>query len=305
MTGNFFDDQRKLAAQRAVPGGRRPRGEAPGQDLPFFERDPDGAEERSRWVRTLDEEGAPAPAYTVVFDGELYRMALVPDGTLGPVEDAAPVGCGKEWFGVEDPPGGKWMIRNGRRLEQAEYPELFAVIGTIWNTGGEGPTQFRIPDRRGRVGVGAGQGPGLTNRPLGSRFGEEEHTLTVTEMPAHSHGGSTGSGGAHNHGGSTGQAGGHSHGGSTGSAGAHSHSYPNAGGILPVGTGQGNAANALPGNTGSEAGHDHAITSVGDHGHAVPNQAGHDHAVTSQGGGQAHENMPPAIAENHIIRVRP
>jgi microcystin-dependent protein len=56
---------------------------------------------------------------------------------------------------------------------------------------------FNIPDMRGRVGIGYGAGSGLTTRGLGDISGAETHTLTVGEMPRHSHtsnaiGGSTG-----------------------------------------------------------------------------------------------------------------
>jgi microcystin-dependent protein len=47
--------------------------------------------------------------------------------------------------------------------------------------------QFFLPDMRGRVGVGAGQGSGLSQRTLGSMVGEEDHQLTIAEMPGHRH----------------------------------------------------------------------------------------------------------------------
>jgi len=49
--------------------------------------------------------------------------------------------------------------------------------------------QFFVPDMRGRAPVGAGAGFGLSNRAIGQQIGAETHTLSVTELPAHTHGG--------------------------------------------------------------------------------------------------------------------
>jgi microcystin-dependent protein len=72
----------------------------------------------------------------------------------------------------------------GQSLLKADFPDLFAVIGTTF--GGD-PTHFSIPDMRGRVVVDAGTGSGLTPYALGDEFGEEAHTLSQAEMPSHSH----------------------------------------------------------------------------------------------------------------------
>lgn len=78
-----------------------------------------------------------------------------------------------------------WFDCDGRELNATEYPELFAAIGYHYG-GAEGI--FNIPDTRGRVAVALGQGDGLTNRPnLGATGGEETHTLSINEMPSHSH----------------------------------------------------------------------------------------------------------------------
>ena len=70
-------------------------------------------------------------------------------------------------------------------LQILDYPDLFSVIGITY--GGNGMETFALPDMRGRFPMGAGQGPGLTDRALGSRFGHERHTLTTNELPPHSH----------------------------------------------------------------------------------------------------------------------
>ena len=53
--------------------------------------------------------------------------------------------------------------------------------------GGGGKTTFALPDLRGRVPIGQGQGPGLSSYELGEKGGQEAVTLTAAQMPAHNH----------------------------------------------------------------------------------------------------------------------
>lgn len=78
-----------------------------------------------------------------------------------------------------------WAFCNGQLLPISSYTALFSIIGTTY--GGDGITTFALPDLRGRVAMGAGQGPGLSNYPLGQNGGQEGVTLTTSQMPAHSH----------------------------------------------------------------------------------------------------------------------
>lgn len=78
-----------------------------------------------------------------------------------------------------------WAACNGQLLPISEYEALFTLIGTIY--GGDGQTTFAVPDLRGRVPISLGQGPGLSNYVLGQRAGQDEVTLTSTQMPSHSH----------------------------------------------------------------------------------------------------------------------
>ena len=64
---------------------------------------------------------------------------------------------------------------------------MFSVIGTAFGSG-DGELTFNLPDARGRVLGAIGTGAGLTTRSLGDTVGAETHTLTVGEMPSHSHG---------------------------------------------------------------------------------------------------------------------
>lgn len=78
-----------------------------------------------------------------------------------------------------------WAFCDGQSLSIAQYSALFSLLGTIY--GGDGRTDFRLPDLRGRAPIHQGQGPGLTNRLIGSRGGTETVTLTTAQIPAHTH----------------------------------------------------------------------------------------------------------------------
>ncbi|MDX2108672.1 MAG: HYR domain-containing protein [Verrucomicrobiota bacterium] len=96
-------------------------------------------------------------------------------------------------------PGG-WAICQGQLLPIAQNAALFSKIGTSY--GGNGTTNFALPDLRGRTAIGAGQGPGLTSRVIGEIIGTESFTLTTGQLPVHSHtipaAGSTGTTGSSN-----------------------------------------------------------------------------------------------------------
>jgi Microcystin-dependent protein len=78
-----------------------------------------------------------------------------------------------------------WAFCSGQLLPIAQNTALFSLLGTTY--GGNGQTTFALPDLRGRVAVGMGQGPGLPQIFLGEVSGETAHTLLVTEMPSHNH----------------------------------------------------------------------------------------------------------------------
>jgi microcystin-dependent protein len=78
-----------------------------------------------------------------------------------------------------------WAYCDGRLLAIADYSVLFALIGTTY--GGNGTTNFGLPDLRGRIIVGVGQGASLTNRVIGESAGTESVTVNASQMPTHTH----------------------------------------------------------------------------------------------------------------------
>lgn len=78
-----------------------------------------------------------------------------------------------------------WAICDGRSLLIQNYVALYSLIGVIY--GGDARTTFNLPDLRGRVPVGQGQGTALTMRTLGQSFGTEAVALTEAQLPAHQH----------------------------------------------------------------------------------------------------------------------
>lgn len=80
-----------------------------------------------------------------------------------------------------------WAFCDGQLLPISQNTALFSLIGTTF--GGNGQTTFALPDLRGRVPlhVGGGQGPGRLPHDLGETDGTEFVTLTVQEMPVHTH----------------------------------------------------------------------------------------------------------------------
>jgi len=82
-------------------------------------------------------------------------------------------------FGGNFAPAG-WMFCEGQLLPISEYETLFNLIGTTY--GGDGQSTFALPDLRGRVSVHQGNG-----FILAEQGGVEEVTLTVNQIPAHSH----------------------------------------------------------------------------------------------------------------------
>lgn len=78
-----------------------------------------------------------------------------------------------------------WAQCNGQILSIAQNTALFSLLGTTY--GGNGQTTFALPDLRGRMIVGLGQGAGTLNITQGEQAGTESTTLTVANLPSHAH----------------------------------------------------------------------------------------------------------------------
>ena len=78
-----------------------------------------------------------------------------------------------------------WALCDGQLMSISQNTALFSLLGTTY--GGNGTSNFALPNLQGCAPMQAGQGPGLSLRDLGETAGEQTVTLLQTEMPAHSH----------------------------------------------------------------------------------------------------------------------
>jgi microcystin-dependent protein len=82
-------------------------------------------------------------------------------------------------FSFEFAPKG-WALCNGQLLPINQNQALFSLLGTTF--GGDGRVNFALPDLRGRTPIEVGSG-----HTLGERGGEQAHTLSISELPTHTH----------------------------------------------------------------------------------------------------------------------
>jgi len=132
----------------------------------------------------------------------IYDSSFEPYGTATPAETAAAfqqmfdqfsfnqgvcrvIGEIVTFAGPTNPNPTQWLPCDGASLLRADYPDLFTAIGVTY--GAADGTHFTLPDLQGRVSLGIGTGSGLSPYSLGDIGGEETHTLTTPETPAHSH----------------------------------------------------------------------------------------------------------------------
>lgn len=215
----------------------------------------------------------------------------------------APIGSGALWYTAAPP--ANWLICNGASLSTTgTYAALFAVIGYAF--GGSG-ANFNLPNLSGRFPFGVGAGVALA-----AVGGESSHTLATAEIPAHAH---PITDVAHNH--TVNQTphthpdGTHAHG-ATATQTAHSHTIPGS-----VGFGIGPSAPPSPimneGTTATSSAQPPIAVSVAASGANIGaananvslNASGTGLSTTQNAGGAGpHNNMPPFIGINFIIRFQ-
>ena len=239
--------------------------------------------------------------------------------------DAIPPGVILDYAGAGPIPAG-WLACTGQLVSRTTYARLYAAIGTTWGAG-DGRTTFAVPDLRRRVRAGAsGAATPRLGNTVGSTGGSETHTLTTSEMPAHTHGDGTlgaAGGGSHLHSAgtlATDAVAAHTHGAGTlrtAAAGSHTHGvsgvlgYSGSGGSIgargpinfsgrPATSQSGGHTHDVTGSTGSAGRHSHDVTgstgSVGSHTHNVAGSTG------SAGAGVAHPILQPTAVVAAIIR---
>lgn len=185
------------------------------------------------------------------------------------LDQLIPVGTVLEYAGNTLPSGGNWQWADGGELNRLEFATLFARTGTSHGAG-NGTTTFNKPDRRGRVGIGAGSGPSLSARALGVKGGAERVTLTEGQMPAHNHWFEawTSVNGHHDHA-------------------VNSRSGASGGGNYEPEPFEESGTRST-GRTDGNGNHNHYISAT----------------TNTKGNNESHDNMQPFIAMNYIVRVK-
>ena len=191
------------------------------------------------------------------------NVIIADDGTLsaiggagGTVSDTLPIGSTVEWYSETIPEN--WLLCNGQAISRTEYAELFAFLGTEFGDG-DGSTTFNLPDKRERFSLGKGDKEPYNQ--LGNTGGEEQHTLTLSEIPSHGHSSAVVNPNSA---------------GFTAENVGYTYTKSNNGVVIPL-------SNIVPRDTKG------FISST---------------MENPQGGGEPHNNMPPYIVVNYIIKAK-
>jgi len=222
-------------------------------------------------VTNLGYAGNVAPG-TVVNVNEPISPGGIQGSTGGPI----PTGTVLDFAGPSAPVG--FLMCDGSAVSRATYGALYTALGganSPWGQG-DGSITFNLPDLRSRVSIGAGQGSGLTNRALAAVGGVETVTLLLSQIPSHTHP-YTWTDNGHNH-----QFNDPSH--------RHQYTWPYGSGTQwQAGSGWGfQADNTTYSATG---------------GYNSPSGSGISFSLGNSGGGGGHENMPPFVALNKIVKT--
>ncbi len=136
------------------------------------------------FATTTGSTGSNAPVPTI--QPSLGVNYLIRTSGIFPSDNGSPVGTLGEiiQFAGNFVPDG-YQAADGHLLPISQNTALFSILGTTW--GGNGQTTFGVPDLRSRTLIGAGQGPGLSNRSVGEFDGVEQLTLNVNNLAPHLH----------------------------------------------------------------------------------------------------------------------
>jgi microcystin-dependent protein len=203
--------------------------------------------------------------------GSYFRDFYSPTATQRPT-------VGDTKFSVINQDHMGWMKCDGRALSKTTYNILYQVVGDAF---GSSATMFNLPNAVGRVpGVVGSNTSNMSNWALGDTYGKDTHTLTIGEMPTHTHGSSNAVGGSNGDGYTT-------------SNGAHSHTY---------------TAPDSPGNYGPSLINNAGVTGVTS-GVQTGSNGAHSHQIYNTGGSNEHNNMQPTIFMGNMFmfsgKVRP
>ena len=223
-----------------------------------------------------------------------------------PKTDNLPAGSIIMWAAEVAPTN--WLLCDGSVVNRADWPSLFATIGTTYNTGGESTSQFRLPNLKGRVAVGK-DATQTEFDSLGETGGTKTHTLTEAQLPSHTHSStltnSTVASSSHRHDfrfslldSSYDASGPNAAMGTAGQAGAWRYSTS----AWQGGTSDGSISTTFNSLTGAASGTGGRYTSTGDtNTPSATTTVGITNA--SSGSGEAHNNLQPYIVLNYIIKA--